>query len=134
MVIQVAKGSAQALVYFLTTGSIGNILNNYEVDGIIPFGVVFTSSLITFPAFLVLIAIAALSYKKIRNQKMLSIIAGVIVVSIAGSLYIAQFPAFLYYSEFIGILLLWFGFFDFSLGRNKDKEMSSIPAKKSLSN
>jgi hypothetical protein len=37
-----------------------------------------------------------------------------VVVSVAGSLYLVQFPAFLYYSEFIGILLLWLGFFDFS--------------------
>ncbi len=44
------------------------------------------------------------------SKKMLSIIAGVIIVSIAGSLYIVHFPAFLYYSEFIGISLLWFGF------------------------
>jgi hypothetical protein len=29
------------------------------------------------------------------------------------TLYIAAFPAFLYYAEFIGILLLWMGFVDF---------------------
>ena len=56
--------------------------------------------------------IAAISYKRTRSKKMLSIIAGVIVVSIAGTLYIASFPEFLYFSEFIGILLLWAGFFD----------------------
>ena len=44
---------------------------------------------------------------------MLSIIAGVVVVSIAGGLYIAAVPVFLYYSEFVGIILLWFGFFSF---------------------
>jgi hypothetical protein len=71
------------------------------------------SSIITFPAAAILVIVAALSYKRTRNVKMLSIIAGVIVVSIAGGLYIEAIPAFLYYSEFIGIVLLWLGFFNF---------------------
>ena len=29
------------------------------------------------------------------------------------TLYIAAYPAFLYYAEFIGIVLLWIGFVDF---------------------
>jgi hypothetical protein len=55
----------------------------------------------------------AVSYRKTRNKKLLSIIAGVIVVSIAGTLYIVAFPAFLYYAELAGIALLWLGFVDF---------------------
>jgi hypothetical protein len=70
---------------------------------------------VTFPAAIILILIAALSYRKTRNPKLISIIIGVVVVSVAGTLYIVQFPAFLYYAEFIGILLLWIGFVDFSL-------------------
>ncbi len=72
--------------------------------------VVVSSSFVSFPAAFFIILIAALSYKKSRNIKLLSIIAGVIVVSIAGTLYIAAIPVFLYYAEFIGILLLWIGF------------------------
>ncbi len=64
----------------------------------------------TFPAAILLILIAAISYKKKRNYKMLSIIIGVIIVAMAGTLYIVEIPVFLYYSEFIGILLLWYGF------------------------
>ena len=53
---------------------------------------------------------AAKSYLQKHNPRMLSIILGVIVVATAGSLYIAAIPELLYYSEFIGMVLLWFGF------------------------
>ncbi|MEM3426614.1 MAG: hypothetical protein QXI42_12560 [Thermoproteota archaeon] len=69
----------------------------------------------TFPAAAVIIIFAALSYRQRHSLKMLSIIAGIIIVSIAGTLYIASFPEFLYYSEFICILFLWLGFFNFGL-------------------
>ncbi|BCS91104.1 MAG: putative membrane protein [Candidatus Micrarchaeota archaeon] len=98
------------LFYSLYISKVGNIIENYIVYGSLPLSVVITSSIITFPAAVIIAAIAALSYKRDHNKKLLSIIAGVIVVSIAGTLYIAQFPAFLYYAEFIGILLLWIGF------------------------
>ena len=102
--------SAVFVVYSLIVSNIGNVLTNYVVFGVLPVLVVISSSVITFPAAAILIAVAVISYRKTSNKKMLSIIAGVVVVSIAGSLYIAHFPAFLYYSEFIGILLLWLGF------------------------
>ncbi len=102
--------SAAFVVYSLITANIGNILTNYVVFGVLPVLVVISSSIMTFPAAGILIAVAVISYRKTSNKKMLSIIAGVVVVTIAGSLYIAHFPAFLYYSEFIGILLLWLGF------------------------
>ena len=79
------------------------------------------SLLTTFPAAAILVAVAALTYIKTRSPKMLSIIAGVIVVSVAGTLYIVSFPALLYYSEFFGILLLWLGFFDMRMLRLKGK-------------
>lgn len=107
------------LLYTLLATNIGNLLINYVVAVPLSVFLTITSSLVTFPAAALLIVIAAVSFRKTGNKKMLSIIAGVVVVSIAGSLYIAQFPAFLYYSEFIGILLLWFGFFDFNLLKNK---------------
>lgn len=102
--------SAVFVLYSLITANIGNVLTNYVVFGVLPLLVVISSSVMTFPAAGMLIAVAVLSYRKTSNKKMLSIIAGVVIVSIAGSLYIAHFPAFLYYSEFMGILLLWLGF------------------------
>lgn len=97
----------------LLTSTIGNILENYVVFGNLPLSVIVTSSLCTFAAAIVIVVIAAMSYMKKKNVKMLYIITGVIVVSIAGTLYIVSFPEFLYFSEFFGILLLWLGFFDF---------------------
>ncbi|KAA8922012.1 hypothetical protein [Thermoplasma sp.] len=88
------------------------IILHYVVFGPLPLNDTIASSLITFPAAIVIIAMAAMSYRKSRNYRLVSIILGVIIVSIAGTLYIAKFPAFLYYAEFIGILLLWIGFFD----------------------
>ena len=98
------------LAYSLYASNIGNVITNHIVFGALPILIVITSSIVTFPAAAILIAIAAISYLHRHSAKMLGIIAGVVVVSIAGTLYIAAIPAFLYYSEFIGILLLWLGF------------------------
>ncbi len=98
------------LAYALIIGSLGNILVNYIVYGILPLSVVIASSIITFPAAIIIIVLALKTYFKQKKPKMISIVLGVIVVSIAGTLYVVQVPAFLYYSEFIGILLLWYGF------------------------
>jgi len=105
--------STAALAISLAYANIGNIITNYVVYGPLPLPVVITSSIVTFPAAAILIAVAAISYYKRHSYKMLSIITGTVIVSVAGTLYIAQFPAFLYYAEFIGILFLWLGFFDF---------------------
>ena len=107
-----------AMVIALQASTIKNLIVTYVVYGPLPLSVVTISSLGTFPAAIILVVVAALSYHRGKNKKMLSIIAGTIVVSIAGTLYIAAIPEFLYYSEFIGILLLWFGFFSFGHGRN----------------
>ncbi len=72
--------------------------------------IIISSTIATTVAAAVIVIIAAKSYLKKRSTKLLSIIAGVVVVSIAGTLYIASVPEFLYYSEFVGILLLWWGF------------------------
>ncbi len=98
-------------LYFVITEPVGNLITNYVVFGPLPLGIIASSSLATFPAALILIVVAAQSYRQKKNNKMLSIIIGTIIVSIAGGLYIAKFPAFLYIAEFIGIILLWFGFF-----------------------
>lgn len=94
---------------------IGDVITHGVVFGPLPIIVTVSSILVTFPAAVILVIISSLSYVKSKNPKLLSIIAGVIIVSIAGTLYIVQFPAFLYYAEFAGILLLWIGFVDFSV-------------------
>ena len=98
------------VAYTLAVSKISNLITNHVVFGVLPLLVVTSSSILTFPAAVIIAVVAALSYKKSGSLNMISIIAGVIIVSIAGTLYILQFPPLLYYSEFIGILLLWFGF------------------------
>lgn len=102
--------STVLLLYSIATSKIGNILTGYIVYGNPPLSVLIFSSVITFPAAVILVVVAAKSYYQKKNAKLLSIIAGVIIVSLAGTLYIVQYPAFLYIAEFVGILLLIYGF------------------------
>lgn len=88
----------------------GNLLLNYVVEVNPSIAVIIASSLVTFPAAIVLAVIAYKSYRQSHNARLLSIIVGVIMVSIAGTLYIVQYPAFLYLAELVGIMLLWYGF------------------------
>ncbi len=99
------------LAYSLLASKIPNLMYNYIVYGPLPLLAVISSSVITFPAAAILVIVALLSYLKRKDYRNVSIIAGVVIVSIAGTLYIAAFPSFLYIAEFIGILLLWIGFF-----------------------
>lgn len=88
----------------------GNLVINYVVAGAPSNFAILTSSVATFVAAAVIVVIASMSYRKYHSKKMLSIIIGVIEVSIAGTLYIAAYPYFLYFAEFLGIVLLWIGF------------------------
>lgn len=101
------------LLFSLAAESVADIITHGVVFGPLPILVTIASSIVTFPAAVLLVVISAVSYRKTRNNKLLSIIVGVIVVSIAGTLYIVAFPAFLYYAELAGIALLWLGFVDF---------------------
>ncbi len=92
------------------SSSCSNMISYYTVWANPSPLVVVTSSLVTFPAALILIYYAAKSYIAKRNKRLLGIILGVIIVSIAGTLYLEEYPAFLYIAEFVGILLLWYGF------------------------
>ncbi len=103
--------STMLLIYSLSVTNPGNLITEYVVGGIPSNFVLLTSSIITFPAAIILAVVAYKGYRKTHDRRMLSIIAGVVIVSIAGTLYIIQYPAFLYIAEFAGILLLWYGFF-----------------------
>lgn len=105
-----AAASTLFLAYSLIGTNTGNILENYVVAANPPNLVVIASSLITFPAAAILVIVAYLGYRARRDPRLLSIIAGVVIVSVAGTLYIVQYPAFLYLAELIGILALYYGF------------------------
>ncbi len=99
----------------------GNILISGVVAGVLPIAVIITSSIISFPAAVILIITALISFRKTSNKKMISIIIGTLIVSVAGSLYIVSFPETLYYAELLGIIFLWAGFFNFnSIIRRKE--------------
>ncbi len=98
------------LIYTLASGTLGKMIISHVFFGALPILVTVASSLITFPAAVIILVKAALDFRKSHSPSMVSIIVGVIVVSVAGTLYITGFPSFLYLAEFIGIFLLWFGF------------------------
>ena len=54
---------------------------------------------------------ALISFKKNKDYRNIVIVAGVLEVSVAGTLYIVSFPSLLYAAEFLGIVLLWIGFY-----------------------
>ncbi len=116
------------LAISLALTPIPNMIITGVVAGLLPLSLVITSSIVTFPAAALLIIISAISYRKKADRKLISIILGVIVVSIAGTLYIAAFPAFLYYAEFLGIVLLWLGFVDFSKLFKANPNRTNSPA------
>lgn len=97
-------------IYSIASSKIGNLVIGYVVSGMPPMPVIIASSIATFVSAIVIGLVAAISYLKTRKARLLSIMAGVVLVSIAGTLYIASFPELLYISEFVGILLLWIGF------------------------
>ena len=107
------------LSYYTFTASIGNIIENSVISGNIPTNVIIWSSSITFPALIIIVAVAALSYIKTRRKKVLWIIAGMLAFAVGGMLYISSFPVSIYYTEFLGLVMLWLGFFDFNILKKK---------------
>lgn len=67
------------------------------------------STLVTGPATVVLLGAAAISLRRSRRWQTMLMIAGALVLGAGGTLYIASFPVFLYYAEFLGIVLLFAG-------------------------
>jgi len=79
------------------------------ISGAPPTFLLVVSSFITGPATIVLLLASAVSLRRSRRWQTVMIIAGALVLGAGGTLYIAAFPVFLYYAEFIGIVLLFGG-------------------------
>jgi hypothetical protein len=92
----------------------GSVVTQGVITGSPGLALTVASSLVTFPAA-VLMAVTSL-YGAFRGKRwnLLYIGIGIIVISAAGSLYIASFPAALYYAEFVGVVLLFLGFVQLS--------------------
>ena len=67
------------------------------------------SSLVTVPATAVLLVASAIALKRNRRWQTLLLISGALILGAGGALYVASFPVALYYAEFSGIVLLFFG-------------------------
>ncbi|MDE1871273.1 MAG: hypothetical protein KGI06_03470 [Candidatus Micrarchaeota archaeon] len=99
------------MFYSLAVSSIPNLIANYALYGSPPALVVYASSAITIPASAILVIIAIKSYWTGKDYWNISIVAGVLIFALSGAIYINSFPSMQYVTEFIGIFLLWLGFF-----------------------
>jgi hypothetical protein len=97
-------------LFYIATANQPYLIVNYVVAAPLAINVALWSSVATFAASIVIVAVALKGYLYGHSRKLLSIIAGVIVVAVFGTLYIAALPEFLYFAEFAGMVLLWIGF------------------------
>jgi len=101
-------------VALVVCGLIVSVPSSVVVDGVVsgqlPPVIEVVSSLITFPAAALLFVSSLYGAIRQRRLNLLYIAAGTAVISAAGALYIASFPAALYYAEFVGVVLLFLGF------------------------
>ena len=80
------------------------------VTGLPPPWIEVVSSLITFPAAVMLFVASLYGAVRQHRWNLLYISAGTAVITAAGALYLVSFPATLYYAEFVGVVLLFLGF------------------------
>jgi len=79
------------------------------ISGNPPLLLLVLSSLVTGPATVVLLTASVVSLRRSRKWQTLLMIGGALILGAGGTLYIASFPVALYYAEFVGIVLLFFG-------------------------
>ena len=97
-----------AAVSFSTPPASGMVANGV-IAGDPSLLLVVLSSFVTFPATVVLLVASAIALRRSRKWQTILLIAGALILGAGGTLYIASFPATLYYTEFAGIILLFFG-------------------------
>jgi hypothetical protein len=94
---------------FLTPLSASSMVSHGIITGNPSLLLLILSSLVTFPATVVLLAASAVALRRSRKWHTLLLISGALILGVGGTLYIASFPVALYYAEFLGIVLLFFG-------------------------
>lgn len=92
-----------------TTPMPNSMVSEGVVSGNPPLLVLVLSCLITIPATFVLLGAVVVALRRVWNWQTLMMGIGACVLAGGGALYIASFPVALYYSEFIGIVLIFFG-------------------------
>lgn len=98
-----------ALASFLTPLPTAGMVTDGVITGNPPVLLLILSTVVTVPATVVLIVSAVVSLRRTWRWPTLLMVAGAFVLGAGGTLYIASFPVALYYAEFIGIVLLFFG-------------------------
>jgi hypothetical protein len=103
--------TACGVVGFLsfTTPMPGSMVVAGVVSGNPPLLLLVLSSFITVPATFVLLGAVVVSLRKTWRWQTFMMGVGACVLATGGALYIASFPIALYYSEFIGIVLIFVG-------------------------
>jgi hypothetical protein len=109
-------GATLAAVAFasFTTSMPRSMVSGGVISGNPPLMLLLLSSLVTVPATIVLLGACVRSLRKSFRWRGLLMLSGACVLGAGGAFYIASFPVMLYYAEFVGIVLLFFGLVDFS--------------------
>jgi hypothetical protein len=106
----------------------GSMVSKGIITGNPPLLLLVLSTLVTGPATVVLLSASAVSLRRSRKWQNLLMIAGALILGAGGTLYIASFPVALYYAEFVGIVLLFFGLVSLpSVNPSKAAVPSSLP-------
>ncbi len=125
----VALGCALVAWAVLATTIPQSILDGGVVTGNPPLAVIVTSSLVTFPATALMIGVSILGAVRQKRWQLLYVAAGIVVVTVAGTLYIASIPVTLYVAEFVGVFLLFLGFIRLPLPTRAPAPAGAAPVK-----
>jgi hypothetical protein len=79
------------------------------ITGNPPLTLLVLSSLVTGPATVVLLGAVVISLRRSWQWRTVMMGLGATVLAAGGALYIASFPAALYYAEFLGVILIFLG-------------------------
>ena len=79
------------------------------ISGNPPLILLVVSSFVTVPATVVLLAAVVISLRKSWQWRTVMMGVGASVLAAGGALYIASFPAALYYGEFLGVIFIFLG-------------------------
>jgi hypothetical protein len=79
------------------------------ITGNPPLTLLVLSTLVTGPATVVLLAAVVISLRRSWQWRTVMMGLGASVLAAGGALYIASFPAALYYAEFLGVILIFLG-------------------------
>jgi len=100
---------AAVAVLSFTTPLSSSMVTSGVITGNPPVELIVVSSLVTVPATVVLLGAVVVALRRSWRWQTLMMGVGACVLAAGGALYIASFPVALYYSEFIGIVLIFFG-------------------------